>query len=106
MKKMVIQLPQALGFAQQMSDLSQKKYAAIRRILEEQGYANAPLTEKIEGQNNLFAIRIMTGGNERFFYCYAIEDIIFILCGYEKRTSNIPSKELAKALAIKKESGL
>lgn len=106
MKKTVIQLPQALAFAQQMSDLSQKKYAAIRRVLEEQGYANAPLTEKIEGHRNLFAIRIMTGDNERFFYCYAMEDIIFILCGYEKRKSNIPSKELAKALAIKKEIGL
>jgi phage-related protein len=48
----------------------------------------------------------MTSGNERFFYCYAIEDIIFILCGYEKKTNHIPSKELAKALAIKKEIGL
>lgn len=106
MKKTVIQLSQALAFAQEMSDLSQKKYVAICKILGEQGFANSPLTEKLEGQSNLFAIRIMTSGNERFFYCYAIEDIIFILCGYEKKTNHIPSKELAKALAIKKEIGL
>jgi phage-related protein len=106
MKKTVIQLTHALEFAYQMSDLSQKKYAAIRKILEEQGYVHAPLAEKIEGQKNLFAIRIMTDGNERFFYCYAIADIIYVLCGYEKKTRTIPLSELARALAIKKEIGL
>jgi len=106
MKKHVVQTPQALEFAQKMSDLSQKKYAAIRKVLEENGYVNAPLAEKVEGHKNLFAIRIMTDGNERFFYCYALEDIIFILCGYEKRSRSIPAHELARALTIRKELGL
>ena len=52
--------------------------------------------------DNLFAIRVMTRGNERFFYCYEEEDAIYVLHGYGKKTMRIPQKELNMALAIRK----
>jgi hypothetical protein len=106
MRKAVIQLPDALTFAQRMSGISQKKYTAICGILAEQGFAYAPLAEKVDGEENLFAIRVMTKGNERFFYCYASGDFIYVLCGYEKRSNAIPKRQIAKAKAIKREYDL
>ncbi len=48
----------------------------------------------------------MTAGNYRYFYCYDTGSIIFVLHGYSKRTNRIPRRELARALAIRKDLGL
>lgn len=105
-KKRVIQTHEAAVFAETMSVLSQKKYTAARELLQEQGFLYAPQAEKVAGHQNLFVIRIMTDGNERFFYCYDTGTTIFILSGYEKKTAKIPARELEKALQIKKGLGL
>ena len=66
----------------------------------------APLGEKIEAEENLFAIRVMTGGNYRFFYCYDTGTIIYVLNGYQKKSRLIPKRELKRAKQIRKELGL
>ena len=47
--------------------MSRKKLAREVALLEVQGFLRAPMAEKVS--ENLFAMRIMTAGNERFFYC-------------------------------------
>ena len=102
MQKKVIQLPEVIAFAQRMSVASQRQYYASLDVLEAEGRLKAPRGEKVEGVDNLFAIRVMTRGNERFFYCYEEADAIYVLHGYVKKTMRIPQKELNKALAIRK----
>ncbi len=62
------------------------------------------MAEKIS--ENLFAMRIMTAANERFFYCYDDGITVYVLSGYTKKTAKIPKTELNRALAIKKGLGL
>lgn len=102
MKKQVVETPEAREFAQGMKETSRKKYAACLDIIEMDGKLDYPLAEKVDGAKGLFAIRIMTAGNERMFYCYEEDDIVIVLCGYEKKTPRIPKQELQKALKIKR----
>lgn len=101
MRKKVVQMPEALAFSESLPKLSARKYHAYLAILEEDGVLRAPFAEKIVGEQNLFALRIMTAGNERFFYCYDDGEIIYVLNSYAKKTAKIPLRELNKAKSIK-----
>lgn len=103
MEKKVIQLPEVIAFARKMSAASQKQYYASLDVLEANGRLSAPRAEKVAGVDNMFAIRVMTRGNERFFYCYEEMDSIYVLHGYAKKQNKIPRAELNKALSIRKE---
>ena len=102
MQKKVIQLPEAIAFAKSMGAASQRQYYASLDVLEAEGRLKAPRGEKVGGEDNLFVIRVMTRGNERFFYCYEEADAIYVLHGYAKKTAKIPQRELNRALAIRK----
>ena len=103
MGKKVVQLPEVMKFANGMSVASQKQYYASLDVLETNGRLTMPRAEKVAGVDNLFAIRLMTRGNERFFYCYEDEDFIYVLHGYAKKKNKIPKSELDKALSIRKQ---
>ena len=102
MEKKVVQLPEVIAFARRMSAASQKQYYAALDVLEVNGRLSAPRAEKVEGVDNMFVIRVLTHGNERFFYCYEEEDSIYVLHGYAKKRNKIPHSELNKALSIRK----
>lgn len=102
MQKKVIQLPEVIAFARRMSVASQRQYYAALDVLESEGRLKMPRGEKVEGQDNMFAIRVMTRGNERFFYCYEEKDAIYVLHGYAKKTLQIPRRELVRALGVRK----
>lgn len=68
--------------------MSRKKLAREVALLEAQGFLRAPMAEKVSV--NLFAMRIMTAGNERFFYCYDDGNTIYVLSGYTKKPMKIP----------------
>ena len=104
--KTVIQTDQAREFAETMDALSRRKYAALLQLLGEQGFLRAPHAEKVEGLENLFALRVMTNGNYRYFYCYDTGTIVFVLSGYSKKSNQIPRRELDRALQIRKELDL
>ena len=61
---------------------------------------------QVAGEENLFAIRIRKGGNARFFYAYDDGTAIWILNGYEKKSENIPVRELKRAKQLKRKYGL
>jgi len=78
----------------------------ILLVLESCGRLEAPYGEKVEGQKNLFEVRIRKGGNAREFYCYDDGECVWLLNGFEKKTQKTPVTEIKKALKIKKEYGL
>ena len=105
-KKRTVLTKQAQEFAETMNNAAKMQFVLIRRKLEEDGRLVSPYGEKVEGRDDLFAIRIRHGQNVRFFYCYAVEDIVWVLSGFEKKTEKTPPAEIRKALKIKKELGL
>ena len=106
MKKEVIVLEQAEAFLRTMPREAQGRFRRIAAMLERDGFIFSPYGEKIEGRQNLFAIRLTQGGNQRFFYCYDTGTKIYVLSGYEKKTEKIPMHELNYALEIKRRYGL
>ncbi len=105
-KKLAIFTEEAEAFADTLEPLSRKKLAKTVELLEVQGFLRSPLAEKVEGVDNLFAIRILAESNARFFYCYDDGTTIYVLCGYSKRSTKIPRTELARAIEIRKGLGL
>jgi len=75
-------------------------------MLKRNGRLASPYGEKVEGEENLFAIRIRKGGNARFFYAYDDGTAVWILNGYEKKTDRIPKRELKRARQLKRKYGL
>ena len=106
MKKQVVITEQAEAFITSLDAASFKRFVAAKTVLEETGFLHYPLAEKIEGAKNLFAIRIMTDANARFFYCYDDGAFVYILHGYMKKSAKIPKAELKHAMEIKKGLGL
>ena len=100
-RKEIYETDEVKAFAAGMSPVSKRKYALAKQKLAIDGFLRYPLAEKVIGYDNLFAIRILSNGNERMFYFYAIEDIVAIVHAYRKRTGRIPASELEKALAVK-----
>ena len=58
-----------------------------------------PFGEKIDGED-LFAIRVIQAGNIRVFYVYGIADFVFGIHAYEKKTQEIPERELKQARRV------
>lgn len=106
MKKRTVLTRQAQEFAETLGAQAQMQFVTIRRKLEEDGRLVSPYGEKVEGHDELFAIRLRQGQNVRFFYCYADGDIVWVLSGFEKKTQKTPPAEIRKALKIKRELGL
>lgn len=84
----------------QSGDIKQELNNIIWK-LEMDGSLTMPYGEKISGEN-LFAIRIMQAGNIRVFYVYGINDIIYGIHAYTKKTQTIPQEDKEQALKVVK----
>lgn len=105
-KKKVALTDEARAFLLTLEDDVHEQFTMICRKLEEYGYLVAPYGEKVAGQDGLFVIRILTGNNVRFFYCYIDKSVeVWALSGYEKRSRKIPGDEVKRALNIMKSLG-
>ncbi len=102
-KKQIYETEAVKKFAKGMSPLSQRKYLLAKGILADRGYLVYPQGERFDQYENLFSIRIVTKGNERFFYCYDDGDVVVILHAFAKTTAKTPLSEIRKALKIKKD---
>ena len=69
-------------------------------MLETDGFLEYPYGEKISGDDELFAIRVIQTGNIRVFYVYGLHDIVYGIHGYVKKTEKIPKKELKQARTV------
>lgn len=103
-KKEIIETTECLEFFGTMNESEKAEYNHHVIMLRANGCLSAPDAEKVE--KNLFALRICTGGNARFFYAYDNGTSIWILNGYEKKTAKIPPREKRQALRLKRKYGL
>ncbi len=104
--KDIIETDECREFRALLTDEESAEYSRIRFMLNRDGRLEYPWGEKVEGETNLFAIRIRKGGNARFFYAYDDGTAVWILNGYEKKTESIPRRELKRAKQLKRKYGL
>ena len=104
--KDIIETDECRAFYDGMTDGEKAEYENIYVRLARDGRLSAPYGEKVVGEVNLFAIRIRTGGNARFFYAYDDGAAVWILNGYEKKTEGIPKREIKRARKLKRKYGL
>ena len=106
MAKEVIYTDEAFAAESLMNTEERAEFNRLVQLLEENGRLSYPFAEKVEGEDNLFAIRIRKGGNFREFYAYDDGTAVWLLNGYEKKTSSIPRAELRQAKRLKRKYGL
>jgi len=106
MGKRVVRTEEAIEAIALMSADEEAEFLRLSYILQETGRIEFPYGEKIEGEENLFAMRIRKGGNFREFYAYDDGACIWLLNGYEKKTERIPLRELKRARNLKRKYGL
>ena len=100
MKKRYIALQQVKDLINAQPKEVKAEYELIVNKLQENGRLVMPFGEKVE--NKLFAIRVVRAGNIRVFYVYGLDDKIYGIYGYVKKTRSIPQKELKQARKILK----
>ena len=98
--KRIYETDEVKSFVAGMSSASKRKYMQARQVLADFGDLRYPLGEKVDGYDDVFVIRILTKGNERFFYCFDEGDIIAVLHGFSKKTQRIQQRELSRALRV------
>ena len=102
-KKKHFRMMQAVkDFMRMQSGEAKKELNGIICKLEAEGVLSMPYAEKLDGEN-LFAIRVIQAANIRIFYVYGIEDIVFGIHGYVKKTQDIPEKEKRQARRVLKQ---
>ena len=89
------------AFYAEMSAASKRKYDHALAVLRQNGRLRYPEAEKFDEYDNLFAIRIITQGNERFFYCYDDGEVVAVLHAFAKKTTKTPLSEIKYALKIR-----
>jgi len=104
--KEIIETDECHAFRALLTEEESAEYRRIRFMLHMDGRLENPWGEKVEGEENLFAIRIRKGGNARFFYAYDDGTAVWILNGYEKKTDKIPRRELRRARQLKRKYDL
>ena len=104
--KDIIETKECMEFYALLNPEEAGDYISARKTLRETGRLEYPYGEKVNGETNLFVIRIRKGGNARFFYAYDDGTAVWILNGYEKKTDNIPRRELKRARQLKRKYGL
>ena len=100
-KKHYLEFSKLKEFLEGQSVEINAEYMRITDELEQEGKLEYPYGEKVE--KDLFAIRIISAGNVRVFYVYAIHERIYGIHGYVKKTQTIPQKELDYARKIVRE---
>ena len=101
-KKCFVEFPRVTGFLSGQSSEINAEYREIVLKLETEGRLSMPFGEKLKGEEDLFAIRVINAGNVRVFYVYGKADNIYGIHGYTKKTQSIPQKELKQARQIVK----
>lgn len=104
-KKQIVITAQATEFIYAQPLPVVARFIELIKTLESDGRIVPPDGKKID--SDLFEMRVKSVGNQyRAFYCYAIENIIYILSGFVKKTQRTPPQEIRKAHSIMKGLGL
>jgi phage-related protein len=79
----------------------QAKIKAYLTILARNGKLEEPFAKKVDAK--LFEIRVKYEGQWRILYAYLVDDTIFVLSAFHKKTQKAPIKELEAAKSRLKE---
>lgn len=102
-KKKHFRMMQAVkDFMRNQSGDAKQELNGIICKLEMAGVLEMPYGEKLDDKN-LFAIRVIQAANIRIFYVYGIDNLIFGIHGYVKKTQSIPEKEKKQARKVLKQ---
>jgi phage-related protein len=102
-KKHFRMLQSVKDFMREQSGDVKKELNGIIWKLESDGNLVMPYGEKVTGERDLFAIRVIQAANIRVFYVYGICDYIFGIHAYVKKTQDIPEKEKEYARKVVRE---
>ena len=106
-KKQYFELPQVERLLEGIPQDVRNEYDTIVSMLEKNGTLVMPYGEKIQGKN-LFAIRIIQTANIRVFYVYGMENHVYGLHAYYKKTQKIQKHEMdlaEKSVKILRKAG-
>ena len=106
MEEEVIRTTETQSAIATMSAEEKNEFLRLSLILHETGRLEYPYGETVDGEENMFAMRVRKGGNFREFYAYDDGTCVWLLNGYEKKTRKIPIAESRKARKIKRKYGL
>lgn len=82
-------------------------FRELTNRLASNGRLTMPDAKKIQGEKNLFELRLRVAPNQyRFFYCYDTGSFILVLNGFIKKTQKTPLQEIRKAKTIMRRYGL
>ncbi len=101
-KKNFYMMQSVKDFMREQPGEVKKELNGIIFMLERSGVLEMPYGEKISGEN-LFAIRVIQSGNVRVFYVYGVRNAIFGIHAYEKKTEQIPGKDMQYARKVVKQ---
>ena len=99
-KKIFVVTDELKAFLDVQSVTVQQRFHEIVEVLEKDGFLALPYGKKLSGYPNLFEIRILSGGNERVFYCYFEAEYVVGVSGFIKKSMKTPKKEIQKALKL------
>lgn len=101
-KKYFYMMQSVKDFMREQSGEIKQELNSIVWRLETEGSLTMPYGEKVTGEQDLFAIRIIQAGNVRVFYVYGLNDIVYGIHAYTKKTQAIPQEHKQQALKVVK----
>ena len=102
-KKHFRMLQSVKDFMREQGGDVKKELNGIIWKLETDGTLVMPYGEKVTGERDLFAIRVIQAANIRVFYVYGICNYVFGIHAYVKKTQHIPEKEKEYARKVVRE---
>lgn len=96
-KKSIVIDKNALDELESFKKETQARFLAYFLILIKEGFLTEPFAKKL--CDDIFEVRVRTGGQWRALYAYLENNIIVILSAFQKKTQETPKNEIQKAAA-------
>ena len=97
-KKKFVALKKVREFFSKQPDGCQAEYLSIVEALERDGFLVEPYGKKID--SDLFEIRVRRGRQVRVIYFYYMDDLVFGIHAFVKKSQKTPLKDLKYARAV------
>ncbi|MES2266791.1 MAG: type II toxin-antitoxin system RelE/ParE family toxin [Bacteroidota bacterium] len=93
-----------LDFYESLNPTVRKKINWTLDLIETHYLVPEQYLKHLEGTDGLYEIRVQTGSNIFRIFCFFDKGkLIILMNGFQKKTRKTPSKEIEKALKIKKD---
>ncbi len=91
-------------FFEKQTPKARDKILWVLKLIEEVETIPEIYLKHLSGTQGLYEVRVQQGNNIFRIFCFFVDGrLIVLMNGFQKKTQKTPSKELSKALIIKKE---